>query len=103
MGQQHNTHIVNKSGDEIYIVLKMPGGESSEFLKPDEVKSFPTDHGNVTVSVYEKGKDDKFFAVATVSRSDNSDRSMIIKKNGERISIIPSKYGNIHEEESGIR
>jgi hypothetical protein len=103
MGQQHNSHVYNNTGTEVYIVLKHGGGESSIFLSDQEVHNFPTDAGNVTLSVFEKDKDDLYFTVASGSRTDASDRSFIVKKHEGKIRILPSAYGDVRKEESGIR
>jgi hypothetical protein len=103
MGQQHNTHVWNNSGTEVFVVLKHGGGESSIFLADQELHNFATDHGNVTLSVFEKDEDGKYFTVASGSRTDKSDRSFIVKRHEEKIRILPSKYGYVREEESGIR
>jgi len=102
MGGTHQSHVYNKTDEEVYVVLKAPGGDSSYFLQPGEVHNFPTGKGYVTFSVYEKANDGTFYSTATVSRTDESDRSMIIMKD-KRIKIVPSVYGNVYEQDTNLR
>ena len=84
----HNSSVLNSTDEEVYIVLQAPGGDSSCYLQPGKEHVFPTRIGQLTWSVYEKGKDGKLYTTATVSRTEESDLSMKVEKHGGRIQIV---------------
>ena len=84
----HNSSVLNSTDEEVKIILKAPGGDSSKFLQPGEEHTFPTKKGQLTWLVFEKAKDGTFYTTATVMRTEESDLSMKVEKHGGRIQIV---------------
>ena len=105
MGTQHNTHIVNGTGETIKITLTdSDNRNTSQVIEDKEFVCIPTGKGRNTLSVITKDRagtawNQKASAVYT----DDSDRSFIVEKVDGEINIFRSKYGHIWEKESGLR
>ena len=90
MGQQHNTHVANGTGESIQVEIKHDGVCSKKFLEKGEVVCEPTGKCWVTITVNgEQGE----------SRGIESDYSVVIKKTSEGLfKIRRAKYGTIWQE-----
>jgi len=103
MGQQHNTHIANASGQIIQAVLTdNDNRNTSQIIEPKNFVNIPTGQARVTLSVFRK-VDGEFQTEAEATYTDDSDRSFIVKLVDGQLNIVRTKYGTIWEEESGLR
>ena len=105
MGNQHNTHIKNDTKEVISITLTDNNNRNtSKIIEPDKYVCIPTVHGSNTVSVFRKLKDaDGFNKTAEATYTDESDYSFIVKEDQGLFDIARSKYGDIDEEDTGLR
>ena len=106
MGQQHNTHVYNNTGDDIKIVLTDSyDRNTTHVLRDQEVTCIPTPHGTNTVSVFEKENNKSNFKdLADASYTNYSDRSFIVKRNLEgHVQIVRSVYGSVRTEETSMQ
>ena len=123
MGAQHNTHIVNQTGETIKIILTDSNKDkTTQVIKDNGSVCIPTCWGRNTLSVftrrgtYRKQKasaaanaDDSgrsgtdWNIKASATYTDDSNRSFIVGKVDGEINIFRSKQGNIWEKEEGVR
>lgn len=106
MGMQHNSHIVNQTGETIKITLTDNEDRNTvQVIKDNDVVCIPTSRGRNTLSVITKsGKDETTWnQQASASYTDDSDRSFIVEKVDGEINIFRSKYGHIREKELSHR
>ncbi|KAJ8278532.1 hypothetical protein GJAV_G00088630 [Gymnothorax javanicus] len=110
MGQQHNTHVANNTDDTIKAVLTTAEGASglntSEIIPPGQYVCIPTPHVRGTLSVFRKVPDSnpvQFYPQAEAQRTDDSDRSFIVKKVQGALTVVRTKQGSIWQEETGLR
>lgn len=91
MGQQHNTHVANGTGELIQVEIKHDGGITKRFLEKGEVHCEETDtktHVEITVM----GKQGE-------ARTLKSDKSVVIKKDDKGFfKIRRVRYGTIWQE-----
>ena len=103
MGTQHNTHIVNQTGETIKITLTDKNKDNTtQVIKDNEFVCIPTCEGRNTLSVITKCGSD-WNKKASAAYTDDSDRSFIVEKVDGEITIFRSKYGHIREKELGLR
>ena len=107
MGQKHNSHIVNHTDTEVKVVLTDANDRNTtQILEPrgcgNDVVCIPTVQGSVTASVFLK-EDGQYQQYSSASYTNDSDRSFIIKRAGNGINIVRSKYNHIHEEDTGLQ
>ena len=103
MGQQHNTHIANSTDSVVKVVLTDTNDRNtSQVIPPGEYVCIPTPKGRVSVSIFRK-VDQEFSPKPEAAYTDDSDRSFIVKMVQDKLNIVRSKYGNIWEEDSGLR
>ena len=106
MGQQHNSHVTNDTGQTIKIVLTDNNNRNtSQIIKAAEQCIIPTTHGTVTLSVYpEEPQGNAFVTTSVASFTIDSDRSFVVMKdNSGRINIYRAKNGSIWETEDGLQ
>lgn len=122
MGAQHNTHIVNQTGETIKIILTDSNkANTTQVITDNRSVCIPTCWGRNTLSVftrrgtYRKQKasaantDDSgrsgtdWNREASATYTDNSNRSFIVGKVDGEINIFRSRQGNIWEIEEGVR
>lgn len=109
MGQQHNTHVANATGEDIKVILTDNDGRNTQqFIQAGQHVNIPTPHGRNTASVSIKGTNPQTKQLEWNPRavgvySDDSDRSFIVKKEGDEIQVVRAKYGTIWQEETGLR
>ena len=103
MGQQHNSHVANKTDEDITIVLTDNNDRNTtQVIKPGGYINIPTVKGSVTVSAFQKnGK--KFATESSASYTNDSDRSFIVKQVNGHMNIVRAKYGSIFEEDLGLQ
>lgn len=90
MGQQHNTHVANGTGEVIQVEIKHDGGITKRFLEKDEVHCEETGKTNVEITV---------MGAQGEARTLNSDKSVVIKKNEKGFfKIRRVRYGTIWQE-----
>lgn len=106
MGQQHNTHVYNNTGEEIKIALTDTNNRNTTYvLSVQEVVCIPTPHGSNTVSVFKKDKTtSNFMGQAVAAYTNNSDRSFIVKTDSHgHFNIVRAKYGTVRVEDTGLQ
>ena len=100
---QHNSHVVNKTGKAIKVVLTdKDNRNSTQIIQPGGSVCFPTPRGRVSLSVFRQSGSD-YGPNAEAVYTDNSDRSFIVKQVGASLNIVRSVYGNIHQEDTKMR
>jgi hypothetical protein len=104
MGNQHNTHVVNKTGETIKVVLTdTDKRNTTQIIEAGAYVCIPTPHGRGTLTVFRKQADGSYPPKAEATYTDDSDRSFIVKLVDGRANVVRSVYGNIWEEETGLR
>lgn len=105
MGTQHNTHIVNKTGETIKIVLTDSDNRNTvQVIEDKDYICIPTCKGRNTLSVVTKNSTGTGWNPKTsATYTDDSDRSFIVEKVDGEINIFRSVYGQIHQKETGLR
>lgn len=79
MGNQHNTHVTNGLNSAVKVVITHSNGHNDQlFVDPGKTRNVPTNHGNVTISVYDPASTDNF---PYESKNLPSDYSVYIDKN----------------------
>ena len=102
MGTQHNTHVVNQTGETIKITLTDSNKDNTtQVIKDNDFVCIPTCKGRNTLSVITKS-DTGWNQKASASYTHDSDRSFIVEKVDGEITIFRSKYGHIREKELGL-
>lgn len=120
MGAQHNTHIVNQTGETIKIILRDSNkANTTQVITDNRTVCIPTCWGRNTLSVFtrrgtyrkqkasaantdDSGRSD-WNREASATYTDDSNRSFIVGKVDEEINIFRSRQGNIWEIEEGVR
>ncbi|MEE6515582.1 hypothetical protein FKM82_024452 [Ascaphus truei] len=97
MGNQHNTHVANNYGKEVTVVVTHPNGRNDQILvQQGEVRNVATEHGMVTISIYDPETPDNLTPVE--QRSIPSDYSVVILKSSTgKPKIVRVKYGSLWE------
>lgn len=104
MGTQHNSHIVNQTGETIKIALTDSDNRNTiQVIKDNDVVCIPTCKGRNTLSVITKSGETGWNQKASATYTDDSDRSFIVEKVDGEINIFRSKYGHIREKELRLR
>ena len=122
MGGQHNTHIVNQTGETIKITLTDSNkDDTTQVIKDNDSVCIPTCRGRNTLSVRTKrvthrkqkapaaNTDDSdrsgtdWNPKASATYTDDSGRSFIVEKVDGEINVFRSKEGHIREKELGAR
>ena len=122
MGAQHNTHIVNQTGETIKITLTDSNkDDTTQVIKDNDFVCIPTCRGRNTLSVITKrvthrkqkapaaNTDDSdrsgtdWNPKASATYTDDSGRSFIVEKVDGEINVFRSKEGHIREKELGAR
>ena len=122
MGAQHNTHIVNQTGETIKIILTDSNKDNTtQVIKDNGSVCIPTRWGRNTLSVFKRrgtyrkqkasaaNTDDSdrsgtdWNPKASATYTDESNRSFIVGRVDGEINIFRSKQGNIWEKEEGAR
>ncbi|XP_060566722.1 uncharacterized protein LOC132725596 [Ruditapes philippinarum] len=93
MRQQHNTHVTNGLNRMVKVEIKHMGREHNILrVEPGKTRNVPTEHGKVTISVYDAPTDKKPYESMTLQ----SDQSVCIEKNAEgKPQIRCVKYGTL--------
>ena len=103
MGTQHNTHIVNQTGETIKITLTDSNKDNTtQVIKAEEFVCIPTRKGRNTLSVITKCGPN-WNQKPSAAYTDNFDRSFIVEKVDGEITIFRSRYGHIWEKDLGLR
>lgn len=109
MGQdhsQHNSHVYNKTGEVIKIVLSDNNGRNTtRVLEHEEVCCIPTVHGTNTLSVFRRNEtNSNFETAACASYTRASDHSFIVKKDDNGyINVVRNRPYHIREEYEGLQ
>lgn len=105
MGTQHNSHIVNDTGEVIKITLTdSDNRNTTQIIQHGEFVCIPTCKGRNTLSVITKSSaGTEWNTKASASYTDDSDRSFIVEKVDGEVNICRSKYGDICKKETGLR
>ena len=94
MGSQHNTHVSNGLKVEVKVTVTHPNLRSDLlYIEPNKTRNVPTDHGNVTISVFEPNSESQ-----NPCESINlpSDYSVVVRKSvSGKPKLCRVKYGTL--------
>ena len=98
---QHNTWVVNNTGDHIIMLLHSRSGQKQQAeVQPIERGgryTFQTPNGDICLYVLNPQNQ----VYADCQKPAKSDRSFIVKKVGGQYQIVKSVYGHIYQESTG--